>query len=200
MVVDQKFISRLKQLQSVCAEFDLSSVHTVGSPEAWGPGNVQDDLRLTMPELVVGNGAFWFNDYPKHASYQIETNSIGIDNLVEMVAIESNERLYFGDDTDELKEIVEDEIADSLKLATEMAKNNSPYMLRVMDGRQEYYGKVLGVTELHVVQSIGRLEAIIHEKKNIDREPKIGEMIAVIYNGKGRAVVTGYEKDTSLSR
>ena len=45
-------------------------------------------------------------------------------------------------------------------------------------------GKVMAVTEHHILQSIGRT-AVVHDKRNLDRVPGMGELMSVTYDGKG---------------
>jgi len=80
--VTQKFITRLEELQRLCDTADLTEVRAVGSPE-WGPGNIDEELRLQNGELVVSSNSFWFTDYPKYGEYTIETGICIISALKE---------------------------------------------------------------------------------------------------------------------
>ena len=72
--VSQKFIERLEELQRLCDTADLTEVRTVGYPDEWGPGNIDDEERLQNGELVVSGNTFWFTDYPKYGQSTIETH------------------------------------------------------------------------------------------------------------------------------
>jgi hypothetical protein len=50
--------------------------------------------------------------------------------------------------------------------------------------RQTCHGPVLGVTDHHVVQSLGKI-AIIHEKSSLDRVPEKGDVLTISYDGRG---------------
>lgn len=50
--------------------------------------------------------------------------------------------------------------------------------------RQTCHGPVLGVTDHHVVQSLGKT-AIIHEKNSLDRIPEKGDVLTISYDGRG---------------
>lgn len=100
VLVTAELLARLKQLSALCVEHNLSELRVYESPELWGPGDVESDLRLTCGELVVTKDAFWFVDQPKHAFGHIETRSQTIDNFCsEVEAAENGTDLYFGENT-----------------------------------------------------------------------------------------------------
>lgn len=52
-----------------------------------------------------------------------------------------------------------------------------------------YIGPVMAETAFHVVQDIGRQTAVIHDKRNLDKVPGLGEALTVNYaNGRGTVV------------
>lgn len=63
---------------------------------------------------------------------------------------------------------------------------------------KHYGGKVLGLTDLHVVQNLG-MNAVIHIKANLDRIPEKDEMVNINYAG-GLGVVEPRNKSASLER
>lgn len=58
-------------------------------------------------------------------------------------------------------------------------------------------GKILGVTQLHVVQNLGR-KAVIYHKANLDRIPEVGEEVTVNVKG-GSAIVEPKAQDLGKS-
>jgi hypothetical protein len=63
---------------------------------------------------------------------------------------------------------------------------------------KSFFGKILGVTEHHVVQSLGKTAAI-HHKCNLDRNPVVGEVVGFEYDGSGvahvvKCLATGVER------
>lgn len=64
--------------------------------------------------------------------------------------------------------------------------------------RARHSGTVLLSTDLHIAQDIGRHEAVIHERRRLDGDPKVGQSVTIQYNG-GRASVT-LKPDRSLDR
>lgn len=52
-----------------------------------------------------------------------------------------------------------------------------------------YTGKVLGETDLHVVQQIGRQSAIAHFRDKLQRAPQVGDVVEVRYDQKGQITV-----------
>lgn len=98
-------LAKVKGLQQVIVDFGLSEVRIISSPEAWGPGDIEDELRLQCPELVVCSTSFWFTDNPKHCSWNIETTAMDV-ALVEKAIVESEgEIIYFGHDHDDLRAV-----------------------------------------------------------------------------------------------
>jgi hypothetical protein len=64
-----------------------------------------------------------------------------------------------------------------------------------------YSGKVIADTGVHIVQDRGRNEAVIHDKRLLDKLPMVGENFAVDYkNGRGVVTVRQPSKDRQISR
>lgn len=106
LTVSQQFCDKLKHLQKMAGEFGLSELRTYASPDAYGPGDIEENLRLTCGELVVTPTMFWFTDHPKHIGYNIETRSQSIDGFIAAVA---EGKQFFGNDLDDLRKRVEEE-------------------------------------------------------------------------------------------
>jgi len=102
-----QFCAYLDHLAALCISQQLSEVRVLMGPDAWGPGDIEDDLRVTMPELVVTRTSFWFRDRQKHASYHVETRAIEINSFCKAVHNHvGTEPLYFGSSIEWLKESI----------------------------------------------------------------------------------------------
>ena len=109
--VTPEFCARLQRLAALGTEHQLTELRVSDGPNAWGPGDVEQDMRFTMPELVVAGDSFWFTDHPKHAKYSVETRGIGITEFCDAVAKQArSDPLFFGDDVDALKDCVADNV------------------------------------------------------------------------------------------
>ncbi len=76
-------IARMEAVQDLCVKNGLSSANYTLYPD-WGPGNVDDDLRLQGTDLVVtANGSFWFDDQPKYGDFHIQSRGMKISALRE---------------------------------------------------------------------------------------------------------------------
>ena len=101
---DAEFLERLKKLQTLVVENKLSSVRVDAYPDVWGPGDIEDELRLQGGELVVTNQMFWFEDQPKHQDGHIETGAICFKTLLDDIAkSKGDEPLFYVDDVEEFK-------------------------------------------------------------------------------------------------
>lgn len=94
--ITSEFIERLKKLQALCVEHGLSELRVYRAPEAWGPGDVEEELQLSCAELVVTNSSFWFTDYPKYGDYSIETRSQEIEEFVQAVSTDGDAAVFLG--------------------------------------------------------------------------------------------------------
>lgn len=110
-IVTQEFVDSLANMRSIVIDNELSECRKWGSPENWGAGGIEDELRLTSGELVVTRDSMWFRDQPKHADYHIETRAIDIEELLQRYA-GSDSEIYMGDDPDELAQHVADDGAE----------------------------------------------------------------------------------------
>ncbi len=116
---DAAFLDRLKKLQSLVVDNELSSVRVAAYPDVWGPGDIEDELRLQGGELVVTNQMFWFEDQPKHQDGHIETGAICFKTLTDDIANnKGNLPLFYVDDVEGFKarlaELEEEEETDDV--------------------------------------------------------------------------------------
>lgn len=79
--VNPGFMSMLARLTGVCKEHGLTETRNENYP-AWGPGGIEEELRLQNGELVVlADGNFRFTDCPRDGGYIIQTEGV---NAVEL--------------------------------------------------------------------------------------------------------------------
>lgn len=100
----QALLEKVVSLQLVVAQNNLSEARIIESPSVWGPGEIEDDLRLQCGELVVCSTSAWFTDRPKHADYTIETTNFDCEQLAKLLA-EGEGAIFFGDDPKELESL-----------------------------------------------------------------------------------------------
>jgi hypothetical protein len=109
VVIDDAFIKDVKFLSDLINTHDLSEIRRWISPDAWGPKDIEDDLRLQGGELVVvRGGTFWFSDSPKNTNYTVETRQVSIEDILK--GIEAGERV-FGEESnlEDLRELLAEE-------------------------------------------------------------------------------------------
>jgi hypothetical protein len=105
--VTPEFVERLLRLSKLCKEHGLRSVTTDDAVDRW---DQEDDLRIRGCSLRVYGGDFWFEAYPKYASYNVETVSIGIADLASVAALSTEgagfrrvgDKVFYADDEDAL--------------------------------------------------------------------------------------------------
>lgn len=79
-----ELLHRVHELRALMRDHGLTEVRVASTP-AWGPGDIQEDLRLCFGELVVLNSAFYLTDAPAKTVYDIETDMTPIYQLEEGV-------------------------------------------------------------------------------------------------------------------
>jgi hypothetical protein len=89
--VTPEFIEHLLRLSRLCEEHGLESVTTQDGVNRW---DREVELRISGNSLRVWGDTFWFEAWPKHVDYYVETAAIDIANLVS-VAVLSTESDYF---------------------------------------------------------------------------------------------------------
>ena len=108
---DEAFRQNLLRLKDLCEVHGLSEIR-VRSGCDWGPGDIEDELRLQGDELVVAGDMFWFVTQPKHADYHVETTWQSVNEFVEATRQHVGEDpLRYGDlDDDEWEELLSDSV------------------------------------------------------------------------------------------
>ena len=82
--VTRKFLTELQNQVQLAATSGFESVNFARSPTDWGPGNIDQDLRLQSPTLVVtAAGDLWFKDRPKYGDYSIQSRAVSLESLRE---------------------------------------------------------------------------------------------------------------------
>lgn len=67
--------------------------------------------------------------------------------------------------------------------------------------RSRYAGVVVADTQFHVVQDIGRNAAVIHDKRNLDKLPAVGQRLSISYdNGLGSVLTRPASQDRDVGR
>ena len=103
------FIEKLKLMMQTCVQLKLSELRYYGGPDSWGPGDIENDLRLNCGDVVVTSDSFWFYDRPKHANYHIETRAVYADRFFNRLEeAEEGETIFCGSNEEELKRVHED--------------------------------------------------------------------------------------------
>ncbi|MDE0853917.1 MAG: hypothetical protein OSA97_05800 [Nevskia sp.] len=101
--VTPEFIGTLLRLRVLCTDHGLSQARITAAPDEWGPGDIEGEMRLEAPELVVTPHLFWFTDVPKHMPFHIETASEAIDRFVEAVS-GPGQPIYLGVEPEDVAE------------------------------------------------------------------------------------------------
>lgn len=94
---------------------------------------------------------------------------------------------------------VSDKYDQSYLKAEEIAGQRDGWILAYPKEVRKFEGRILGVTDLHVVQNLGKT-SVIHEKCNLDREVAQDAMASIAYPGKGRGVITILEQEKKVER
>jgi hypothetical protein len=79
------FLGRLNSLSALCRTHALESVSVSAAPAYW---HREDELRIVGSSLLVHGDMFWYEAYPKHATYQVDTHGVNIEALLRMVEAE----------------------------------------------------------------------------------------------------------------
>lgn len=107
--VTRKFLDRLITLGEVCTTHGLSEARVTGYPD-WGPGTIEDELRLQNGEMaILPGGSIWYTDYPKHGDYRIESRATTLDLLTEAFNTTSDGGVAFLSDDGEVRRMYEED-------------------------------------------------------------------------------------------
>ena len=107
ITVTRKLLNRLAELVHVCKEHGLSEARFTGYP-VWGPGDIDDELRLQNGEMVIlPGGSVWYTDYPKFGDYRIESRADSISGLTAAFESNSDGSVAFLTDSKDTRELYE---------------------------------------------------------------------------------------------
>lgn len=87
----------------------------------------------------------------------------------------------------------------SYQLAERIASSRDGWILAYSNEPRSFEGRVLGIVNFHVVQSLGKT-AVIHHIPNLARIPADDEHVKIEYDGVGLASVTSLERTNGLQR
>ena len=140
LLVGTEFVGKLRKLSALCTEHGLSELRVYDSPELWGPGDVEGELRLTCAEMVVTSSSFWFVDTPKNGNYHIETRAQDIETFLKAVdSVPLGVASYFGDSPDDIEEAVKEEGLESDDADDAPGTGSAVVPASVFDGPAEYF-------------------------------------------------------------
>jgi hypothetical protein len=102
--VDESFVKYVQSLHAICTSNKLESVAVARSPYSWLPLNLEGELNLNAPRLVVTPDSFWFEDQPKHGRDSVASIPVGLDKLLSW--LEDDHLLLIANDDDEFEDYV----------------------------------------------------------------------------------------------
>lgn len=158
--------------------------------------NIQLDEKSY--KIRIANGEFWTTEtYGNEAVDEVFLSLTDAISAGREFLNESSEGgLDYSDEDVEIVTFINDKIVnvdslvDVIKKDHEIALGfaNHDYVLTEMDEHKKFSGKIIEVTDLHVVQNLGRVTAI-HEKVNLNREVVKNEVVSIVYDNKGLGLV-----------
>jgi hypothetical protein len=109
--VTPEFIEHLLRLSRLCKEHGLESVTTPDAVDRW---DQEDELRIRGDSLRVLKDVFWFEAWPKHADYNVETEGIDIASLVSVAVLSTEgdyfrrvgDRVFYAESDDDLNDLI----------------------------------------------------------------------------------------------
>ena len=78
----EEFLSTVRQLQTLCASHKLESVEVYEAGE-W---ENEEEFHLRGDKMHVDSRWFWYQAYPKHATYNVESSLLTIEELFEALS------------------------------------------------------------------------------------------------------------------
>jgi hypothetical protein len=109
--VTPDFIEHLLKLSKLCEDHGLQSVTTSDAVDRW---DMDHELRITGDSMRVWDGTFWFEAWPKHADYHVETLAIEIASLASVAALSSEgagfrrigDKVFYADSDEDLNDLI----------------------------------------------------------------------------------------------
>lgn len=99
IVVNAGFIKRLQEAKLMINR--SGGIQKIISSDAptWLPVGIDEEMTFNNPELVFTDDRFWFVDSPKHASFNVESASLSINDLmITFNDAENHQIVVLGDD------------------------------------------------------------------------------------------------------
>lgn len=101
--VTQALLNRVEHLVKLCQDNKLSEARYAAYP-TWGPGDIEEELRLQDGEIIVRpNGTFFYTDYPDVGDYKIESRDHQISTVRAAFNDASHQESVFLTESEELR-------------------------------------------------------------------------------------------------
>lgn len=148
---------------------------------------VKDELVDSLLELVSELDVHGTPQFGRADDYGVDSAFGKAKALLHQAGYE-----WGGKDLRGCNDLVMDMGEGSLHDALIVAKTKANQELACLSDGYEYEGPIMGVTNSHTVQSLGRM-AVLHKNADLDRVPVKGEDVHIGYQG-GKGIVTVREK------
>lgn len=110
-VLTSEFLDKVKNIQALMVEHQLSEVRFMDGPDSWGPDS-EDQFspfaRTTCAEAVVFREGVFFNDSIKHEDGNIQTAVMTTAELEAAIASEEQHVFLARDSVEDLKDTISD--------------------------------------------------------------------------------------------
>ncbi len=111
--VNQEFLARIEAVRSVVERLDLAHAGLNAYPEQWGPGEIEESLRLTGCELILDRSGYcYFEAQPKWGQV-IQCRGFDLRELEEAYADGNDGDIVYLGDQAEVKEMYLEDIGAS---------------------------------------------------------------------------------------
>lgn len=169
------------------------------------------ELDKKSYKIRIENGDFWNTE--TNGQKPVDDLFLSLSDAIyagrEFLNESSESGLDYSDEDVEIVTFINDKIVNEVTLVDAVMKDyeialgfaSDDYVLADMAEHKKFGGKIIEVTDLHVVQNIGRMSAI-HVKVNLDRDVIKNENVNIVYDGKGLGLVglRTQDQDVGLSR
>lgn len=162
-------------------------------------------------KIRIENGDFWNTE--TNGQEPVDDVFLSLSDAIsagrEFLNESSEGGLDYSDEDVEIVTFIKDKIVNEATLVDVIMNDyeialsfaNDDYVLAEVAEHKRFGGKIIEVTDLHVVQNVGRMSAI-HEKLNLNRDVIKNEIVNIVYDGKGLGLVGSrtQDQDVGLSR